>query len=183
MRISVQWLQEWLQIDETPEQLGHRLTMAGLELDAMEAAAPAFSGVRVGHVVAVDPHPDADRLRVCRVEAGETEPLIIVCGAPNVHEGMRAPVAVIGAVLPGDFRIKRSKLRGVASEGMLCSARELGLADDAEGLMSLPTTLEAGQDLREALGLDDTILEVDLTPNRADCLGMRGIARECSAGV
>lgn len=181
MRISVQWLQEWLQIDETPEQLGHRLTMAGLELDAMEAAAPAFSGVRVGHVVAVDPHPDADRLRVCRVEAGEAEPLTIVCGAPNVHEGMRAPVAVIGAVLPGDFRIKRSKLRGVASEGMLCSARELGLADDAEGLMSLPATLEAGQDLREALGLDDTILEVDLTPNRADCLGMRGIARECSA--
>ncbi|WP_018140931.1 phenylalanine--tRNA ligase subunit beta [Thioalkalivibrio sp. ALJ7] len=181
MRISVQWLQEWLQIDETPEALGHRLTMAGLELDALEPAAPAFSGVRVGHVVAVEPHPDADRLRVCRVEAGEAEPLTIVCGAPNVHQGMRAPVAVIGAVLPGDFRIKRSKLRGVASEGMLCSARELGLAEDAAGLMALPEGLEAGVDLREALGLDDTILEVDLTPNRADCLGMRGIARECSA--
>lgn len=181
MRISVQWLQEWLQIDETPEALGHRLTMAGLELDALEPAAPAFTGVRVGHVVSVEPHPDADRLRVCRVEAGEAEPLTIVCGAPNVHEGMRAPVAVVGAVLPGDFRIKRSKLRGVASEGMLCSARELGLAEDAEGLMPLPETLEAGRDLREALGLDDTILEVDLTPNRADCLGMRGIARECSA--
>ncbi|WP_024327920.1 phenylalanine--tRNA ligase subunit beta [Thioalkalivibrio sp. AKL19] len=181
MRISVQWLQEWLQIDETPEALGHRLTMAGLELDAVEPAAPDFSGVRVGHVLSVEPHPDADRLRVCRVEAGEAEPLTIVCGAPNVHEGMRAPVAVIGAVLPGDFRIKRSKLRGVASEGMLCSARELGLSEDAAGLLALPATLEAGQDLREALALDDTILEVDLTPNRADCLGMRGIARECSA--
>ncbi|MGM0671105.1 MAG: phenylalanine--tRNA ligase subunit beta [Pseudomonadota bacterium] len=181
MRISVQWLQEWLQIDETPLELGHRLTMAGLELDAVEPAAPDFIGVRVGHVLSVEPHPDADRLRVCQVEAGEAEPLTIVCGAPNVHEGMRAPVAVIGAVLPGDFRIKRSRLRGVASEGMLCSARELGLSEDAAGLLALPATLEAGQDLREALGLDDTILEVDLTPNRADCLGMRGIARECSA--
>ncbi|WP_019626468.1 phenylalanine--tRNA ligase subunit beta [Thioalkalivibrio sp. ALJT] len=181
MRISVQWLQEWLQFDETPEQLGHRLTMAGLELDAMEAAAPAFTGVRVGHVLAVEPHPDADRLRVCRVDAGGDEPLTIVCGAPNVHEGMRAPVAVVGAVLPDNFKIKKSKLRGVASAGMLCSARELGLAEDAEGLMALPPELEAGADLRAALGLDDTILEVDLTPNRADCLGMRGIARECSA--
>ncbi|WP_018867322.1 MULTISPECIES: phenylalanine--tRNA ligase subunit beta [unclassified Thioalkalivibrio] len=181
MRISVQWLQEWLQIDETPEALGHRLTMAGLELDALEPAAPDFSGVRVGHVLSVEPHPDADRLRVCRVAAGAAEPLTIVCGAPNVHEGMRAPVAVVGAVLPGDFRIKRSKLRGVASEGMLCSARELGLSEDAAGLMALPSDLEAGLDLREALGLDDIILEVDLTPNRADCLGMRGIARECSA--
>ena len=181
MRISIQWLQDWLQIDETPEELGHRLTMAGLELDAIEPAAPVFSGVRVGRVLAVEPHPDADRLRVCRVEAGEDEPLTIVCGAPNVHEGMVAPVAVVGAVLPGDFRIKRSKLRGVASAGMLCSARELGLAEDAEGLLSLPTDLPVGADLREALGLDDHILEVDLTPNRADCLGMRGIARECSA--
>ncbi|WP_018873334.1 phenylalanine--tRNA ligase subunit beta [Thioalkalivibrio sp. ALJ16] len=181
MRISVQWLQEWLQFDESPEQLGHRLTMAGLELDAMEAAAPAFTGVRVGHVLAVEPHPDADRLRVCRVDAGEDEPLTIVCGAPNVHEGMRAPVAVVGAVLPDNFKIKKSKLRGVASAGMLCSARELGLAEDAEGLMALPAEFEAGADLRAVLGLDDTILEVDLTPNRADCLGMRGIARECSA--
>ncbi|ADC71432.1 phenylalanyl-tRNA synthetase, beta subunit [Thioalkalivibrio sp. K90mix] len=181
MRISIQWLREWLQVDETPEELGHRLTMAGLELDAIEAAAPAFSGVRVGRVTKVEPHPDADRLRVCQVEAGEAEPLTIVCGAPNVHEGMVAPVAVVGAVLPDNFKIKKSKLRGVASAGMLCSARELGLAEDAEGLLALPADLEIGADLRAALGLDDTILEVDLTPNRADCLGMRGIARECSA--
>lgn len=181
MRISIQWLRDWLQIDETPEELGHRLTMAGLELDAIEAAAPAFSGVRVGRVVKVEPHPDADRLRVCQVEAGEDEPLTIVCGAPNVHEGMVAPVAVVGAVLPDNFKIKKSKLRGVASAGMLCSARELGLAEDAEGLLALPEELEIGADLRAALGLDDHILEVDLTPNRADCLGMRGIARECSA--
>lgn len=181
MRISIQWLQDWLQIDETPEQLGRRLTMAGLELDAIEPAAPAFSGVRVGRVTKVEPHPDADRLRVCQVEAGEADPLTIVCGAPNVHEGMIAPVALVGAVLPGHFRVKQSRLRGVASEGMLCSARELGLAEDAAGLLVLPADLEVGADLRVALGLDDQILEVDLTPNRADCLGMRGIARECSA--
>ncbi|WP_020146209.1 phenylalanine--tRNA ligase subunit beta [Thioalkalivibrio sp. ALJ15] len=181
MRISIQWLRDWLQIDETPEELGHRLTMAGLELDAIEAAAPAFSGVRVGRVAKVEPHPDADRLRVCQVDVGEAEPLTIVCGAPNVHEGMVAPVAVVGAVLPDNFKIKKSKLRGVASAGMLCSARELGLAEDAEGLLALPADLKIGADLRAALGLDDHILEVDLTPNRADCLGMRGIARECSA--
>ncbi|OOC10863.1 phenylalanine--tRNA ligase subunit beta [Thioalkalivibrio halophilus] len=181
MRISMEWLQDWLQIDETPRELGHRLTMAGLELDAIEAAAPVFHGVRVGRVISVEPHPDADRLRVCQVEAGEAEPLNIVCGAPNVYTGMVAPVAVVGAELPGEFRIKRSKLRGVASEGMLCSAREIGLAEDAEGLLDLPADLEVGSDLRTALGLDDHVLEVDLTPNRADCLGMRGIARECSA--
>lgn len=180
MRISMQWLRDWLEVDESPEELGHRLTMAGLELDATEAAAPAFSGVQVGRVLSVKPHPDAERLRVCRVEAGTDEPLTVVCGAPNVHEGMLAPLAMVGAVLPGDFRIKRSRLRGVVSEGMLCSARELGLADDAEGLMVLPAGLDVGADLRQALGLDDTILEVDLTPNRADCLGMRGVARECS---
>ncbi|WP_018935697.1 phenylalanine--tRNA ligase subunit beta [Thioalkalivibrio sp. ALJ24] len=181
MRISIEWLQDWLQIDETPQDLGHRLTMAGLELDAIEPAAPAFHGVRVGRVLTVEPHPDADRLRVCQVEAGENEPLNIVCGAPNVYAGMVAPVAVVGAELPGEFRIKRSKLRGVASEGMLCSARELGLAEDAEGLLDLPADLEPGADLRTAMGLDDHVLDVDLTPNRADCLGMRGIARECSA--
>ncbi len=181
MRISMEWLRDWLQIDESPEELGHRLTMAGLELDAIEPAAPEFSGVRVGRVAKVEPHPDADRLRVCQVEAGDDAPLTIVCGAPNVHEGMVAPVAVVGAVLPDNFKIKKSKLRGVASAGMLCSARELGLAEDAEGLLELPTDLEIGADLRAVLGLDDQILEVDLTPNRADCLGMRGVARECSA--
>lgn len=177
----MQWLREWLPVTETAEELGHRLTMAGLELDAIEPAAPAFSGVRIGQVQSVAAHPDADRLRVCRVDAGGDAPLDIVCGAANVVGGMRAPVACIGAVLPGDFRIKRSKLRGVESQGMLCSASELGLAESSEGLMALPDDAPVGADFREWLGLDDAILEIDLTPNRADCLGMLGVARE--AGV
>jgi len=177
----MEWLREWVPVEESAEDFGHRLTMAGLELDAIEDAAPAFSGVRVGEVLAVAPHPDADRLRVCQVDAGTGETLNIVCGASNVYEGMRAPVACIGAVLPGDFRIKRSKLRGVESRGMLCSAVELGLAEASDGLMGLPADAPVGADFREWLGLDDQVLEVDLTPNRADCLGMLGIARE--AGV
>ena len=177
----MEWLREWVPVEESAQEFGHRLTMAGLELDAIEDAAPAFSGVRVGKVLAVAPHPDADRLRVCQVDAGTGETLSIVCGASNVFEGMRAPVACVGAVLPGDFRIKRSKLRGVESRGMLCSAVELGLAESSDGLMDLPVDAPVGTDFREWLGLDDRILEVDLTPNRADCLGMLGIARE--AGV
>ena len=181
MRISMEWLREWVPIEESAQELGHRLTMAGLELDAIDAAAPAFSGVRVGQVLEVAPHPNADRLRVCQVDAGTGETLNIVCGAANVFAGMRAPVACVGAVLPGDFRIKRSKLRGVESLGMLCSAVELGLAESSDGLLELPADAPVGADVREWLGLDDRILEVDLTPNRADCLGMLGIARE--AGV
>ena len=177
----MEWLREWLPVAETAEAFGHRLTMAGLEVDAIEGAAPVFSGVRVGRVLSVRPHPDADRLRVCEVDAGPGDKLTIVCGAPNVAEGMLAPVACIGAVLPGDFRIKRSKLRGVESQGMLCSAVEVGLAESSDGLMVLPGDAPVGADFRAWMGLDDFILEVDLTPNRADCLGMLGIARE--AGV
>ena len=181
MRISMEWLREWLPLEDSAEAFGHRLTMAGLELDAIDAAAPVFSGVRVGRVLSVRPHPDADRLRVCAVDAGTGDALNIVCGAPNVSEGMLAPVACVGAVLPGDFRIKRSKLRGVESQGMLCSAVELGLAESSDGLMALPADAPVGADFRAWMGLDDLILEVDLTPNRADCLGMLGVARE--AGV
>lgn len=177
----MEWLREWLPIEESAEAFGHRLTMAGLELDAIEAAAPVFSGVRVGRVLSVRAHPDADRLRVCTVDAGTGDTLSIVCGASNVIEGMLAPVACIGAVLPGDFRIKRSKLRGVESQGMLCSAAELGLAESSDGLMALPGDAPVGIDFRAWMGLEDQILEVDLTPNRADCLGMLGVARE--AGV
>ena len=181
MRISMEWLRQWLPVEESAEAFGQRLTMAGLELDAIDTAAPAFSGVRVGRVLSVRSHPDADRLRVCEVDAGTGVALTIVCGAPNVTEGMLAPVACVGAVLPGDFRIKRSKLRGVESQGMLCSAVELGLAESSDGLMALPADAPVGADLRAWMGLGDLILEVDLTPNRADCLGMLGIARE--AGV
>lgn len=178
MRISLQWLREWVAVSESAEAIGHRLTMAGLELDALEPAAPDFSGVNIGEVVRVEAHPNADRLRVCEVSVGTGETLSIVCGAPNVAVGMRAPVAMIGAVLPNDLRIKRSRLRGVESQGMLCSASELGLAEHASGLLPLPGDAPLGADFRTWLGLDDRILEVDLTPNRADCLGMRGIARE-----
>lgn len=178
MKFSDQWLRKWVDHGLSPEQLGHRLTMAGLELDGIEPAAPAFSGVVVGHVLAVEPHPDADKLRVCQVEDGSEETAQVVCGAPNVHVGMRVPFARIGAVLPGDFRIKKAKLRGVASQGMLCSAKELGLAEASEGLMPLPSDAPTGADVRDYLGLDDAILEVDLTPNRADCLSLAGIARE-----
>ncbi len=135
----------------------------------------------VGHVISVEPHPDADKLRVCKVDVGEGEPLGIVCGAPNVHEGMRAPTAVVGARLPGDFKIKKAKLRGVPSRGMLCSAKELGLSEAAEGLMELPADAPTGADIRDYLDLNDSAIELGLTPNRADCLSIAGIAREVGA--
>ncbi len=177
MRISEQWLREWVQPAASTEELAAQLTMAGLEVEAVEAAAPAFTGVRVGRVISLAPHPDADKLRVCAVDAGG-EPLQIVCGAPNVHAGMVAPVALIGAVLPGGLEIGPSTLRGVESRGMLCSARELGLSEDHAGLMPLPQDAVSGTDIRDYLGLDDRIIEVNLTPNRGDCLSLSGIARE-----
>lgn len=181
MKFSDQWLREWVNPPLGPEELGARLTMAGLELDGIEPAAPPFTGVVVGRVLSAEPHPDADKLRVCRVEDGEGEPKQVVCGAPNVHAGMLAPFARVGAELPGGLKIKRAKLRGVESLGMLCSAKELGLAETSEGLLALPADASVGQDIRAHLGLDDQILEVDLTPNRADCLSIAGIARETAA--
>lgn len=178
MKISNQWLCEWVDHGLSVEELGHRLTMAGLELDALDPAAPPFSGVVVGYVLAVSAHPDAEKLRVCHIEEGGGEPVQVVCGAPNVVVGMRVPFARVGAKLPGGLDIRKAKLRGVESFGMLCSARELGLSEDAQGLMALPADAPTGADLREYLGLDDTILELGLTPNRADCLGVAGIARE-----
>lgn len=177
MKFSEQWLREWVNPPVTAAELAEQLTMAGLEVDSVTPVAGAFSGVVVGEVLSVEPHPDADKLRVCSVSAGG-EPLQIVCGAPNVCVGMKVPTALIGALLPGDFKIKKSKLRGVESSGMLCSARELGLSEDAAGLMALPVDAPVGTDIRAYLGLDDTCIEVDLTPNRGDCLGLAGIARE-----
>ncbi|AOU97848.1 phenylalanine--tRNA ligase subunit beta [Acidihalobacter yilgarnensis] len=182
MRLSEHWLKEWLpDLAEDAETLGRRLTMAGLELDGIEPAAPPFSGIVVAQVRSVEPHPDADRLRICQVDAGDGQTVQVVCGAPNVLAGMYVPFARVGAVLPGDLRIKAAKLRGVESQGMLCSAAELGLAETSDGLMSLPKDFVLGQDLREALNLNDSVLEIDLTPNRADCLSVLGIARELSA--
>ncbi len=178
MKFSEHWLREWVNPEIGCEELAAQLTMAGLEVDAAVPAAPPFEGVVIGHVLSVASHPDADKLRVCSVDAGGGQPLQIVCGAPNVAEGMKAPLAVVGAYLPGGLKIKRAKLRGVESEGMLCSARELGLSDDAAGLMALPADAPTGSDLRVHLDLDDTLIELGLTPNRGDCLGLAGIARE-----
>ncbi|HSH28745.1 MAG TPA: phenylalanine--tRNA ligase subunit beta, partial [Thiohalobacter sp.] len=179
MKVSEQWLREWVNPPVDTQALAEQLTMAGLEVDSIEPAAGEFDSVVVGEVLEIAPHPDADKLRVCRVEAGQDgDPLQIVCGAPNVHQGMRAPVALVGGSLPGGLRIKKAKLRGVESFGMLCSARELGLSEEHAGLMALPVDAPVGTDIRDYLELDDRIIEVDLTPNRGDCLGIAGIARE-----
>jgi phenylalanyl-tRNA synthetase beta chain len=181
MRFSERWLREWVDPPLSTQQLGERLTMAGLELEGIAPAAPEFSGVVVARVLRVAPHPDAERLRVCEVEAGEAGPLQVVCGAPNVVQGMLAPLARVGARLAGGLEIKRARLRGVESLGMLCSAQELGLAESASGLLALPEEAPVGVSLREYLELDDVVFEIDLTPNRGDCLSVAGIAREVSA--
>ncbi|MGR8979745.1 MAG: phenylalanine--tRNA ligase subunit beta [Gammaproteobacteria bacterium] len=178
MQISEAWLREYVNPPIGTEALVEQLTMAGLEVDSVQPAAASFSGVVVGEVLAMEPHPDADRLRVCRVAAGQDQPLQIVCGAANVRVGLKIPAALIGAELPGDFKIKKSRLRGVESFGMLCSEKELGLAADASGLMELAPDAPVGADIRDYLSLNDSIIEVDLTPNRADCLSIEGIARE-----
>src|SRR6056297_2711395 len=178
MKISERWLREWVDPPVDTAGIVKQLTMAGLEVDGTAPAAPAFSSVVIGQVESVAPHPDADKLRVCRVEVGADTPLEIVCGAPNVYSGMRAPVALVGGELPGGLKIKRAKLRGVASMGMLCSERELGLGEGHEGLWDLPQDAPVGTDLRTWLGLDDTVIDVDLTPNRGDCFSVLGVARE-----
>ncbi len=177
MKFSEQWLREWVNPNVTTAELSHQLTMAGLEVDAVEAVAAEFNSVVVGEVVSLEQHPDADRLRVCQVNVG-SEILSIVCGAANVAQGQKVPAALIGAKLPGGLKIKKSKLRGVESFGMLCSQVELGMADSSDGLMVLPNDAEPGTDVREVLGLDDKTIEVGLTPNRGDCLCIAGIARE-----
>jgi phenylalanyl-tRNA synthetase beta chain len=177
VRISLQWLQNWLASVPEARDLAARLTMAGLEIEALEPAAPPLPGVVVGEIVEREKHPGADALSVCKVAAG-TEVLQIVCGAPNARSGLKAPLAMIGAKLPGGLEIRKATLRGVESFGMLCSARELGLSDDASGLMELPADAATGAALVEALALDDTVLEVNLTPNRGDCMSVLGIARE-----
>lgn len=178
MQISEIWLRTYVNPDKSTEELVAQLTMAGLEVDSVTPAAAVFSGVVVGEVLSMRQHPDADRLRVCQVEVGGEAPLQIVCGAANVRPGLKIPAALIGAELPGDFKIKKSKLRGEESYGMLCSEKELGLAATSEGLMELAGNAPVGTDIRDYLQLNDNIIEVDLTPNRADCLSVEGIARE-----
>jgi phenylalanyl-tRNA synthetase beta chain len=178
MQISEAWLRSYVNPALSSSELVAQLTMAGLEIDAINPVAAEFSGVVVGEVMEVAPHPDADKLRVCKVAVGEAEPLQIVCGASNVRQGLKIPAALCGAVLPGDFKIKKSKLRGVESFGMLCSEKELGLAADAQGLMELANDAPVGSNIRDYLQLNDNLMEVDLTPNRADCLSVEGLARE-----
>jgi phenylalanyl-tRNA synthetase beta chain len=181
MRTSLQWLSEWIGGPlPTPKDLAARLTMAGLEIEGVEAAAPPLPGVIVGEIVERVKHPNADTLSVCQVNIG-AETVQIVCGAPNARAGMKAPLATVGAKLPGGLEIKQARLRGVESFGMLCSARELALSEDAVGLLELPADTKTGAALIDALGLDDTILEVNLTPNRGDCMSVLGIAREVAA--
>lgn len=178
MRFSEKWLREWVNPAISTDELVAQLTMAGLEVDSAAPVAGEFTGVVVAEITEAQQHPDADKLRVCKVNAGEGEPLSIVCGAANARVGIKVPCAKIGAVLPGNFAIKRAKLRGVESFGMLCSAAELGLAESAEGLLELAADAPVGVDIREYLQLDDRAIEVDLTPNRGDCLGIAGMARE-----
>jgi phenylalanyl-tRNA synthetase beta chain len=178
MQFSEAWLRELANPALDTAALVEQITMAGLEVDAVTSAAAEFSGVVVGQVVSIEAHPDANKLRVCQVAVGEAEPLQIVCGASNVREGLKIPTALIGAMLPGNFKIKKSKLRGELSFGMLCSEKELGMAEDADGLMELADDAPVGMDIRDYLELNDQLIEVDLTPNRADCLSVEGIARE-----
>ncbi|WP_163121269.1 phenylalanine--tRNA ligase subunit beta [Acinetobacter portensis] len=178
MKISENWLRTWVNPAIDSDTLSDQLTMLGLEVDDLSPAAKPFTGVVVGEVLTVVQHPDADRLRVTTVNIGTGEPLQIVCGAPNVREGMKAPVATIGAVLPGDFKIKKGKLRGVESQGMLCGASEIDLEDKIDGLLELPADAPVGVNIREYLNLDDNVIDISITPNRGDCFSIRGIARE-----
>lgn len=178
MKFSEKWLREWVNPAISSEELAEQLSMAGLEVDGLDPVAGEFSGVMVGEVVECGQHPDADKLRVTKVNVGADELLDIVCGAPNCRLGLKVAVAVVGAVLPGNFKIKKAKLRGQPSHGMLCSNSELGISDEHDGILELPQDAPIGVDIREYLQLDDNMIEVDLTPNRADCLGIRGLARE-----
>ncbi len=181
MFVPESWLRSFVNPSIDTDTLCHKLTMAGLEVEEYIPAAPAFEQVVVAEIKSVDPHPDADRLRVCMVDCGEAEWVQIVCGAPNARVGLKAPLAKTGAVLPGNFKIKPVKMRGVASHGMLCSAQELGIDEDASGLLELPADAPVGQCLRDYLDLDEYIIEVKMTPNRADCLSILGVAREVAA--
>ncbi|MCG3862962.1 MULTISPECIES: phenylalanine--tRNA ligase subunit beta [unclassified Photobacterium] len=178
MKFSESWLREWVNPAVNSEELAHQITMAGLEVDGVEAVAGEFTGVKVGQVVECAQHPDADKLRVTKVDVGAEELLDIVCGASNCRQGIKVAVATVGAVLPGDFKIKKAKLRGQPSHGMLCSFTELGIDVESDGIMELAEDAVLGTDFREFLGLDDVTIDVDLTANRADCLSIAGLARE-----
>ena len=182
MKFSESWLREWVNPAISSDELAHQITMAGLEVDAVEPVAGKFSGVLIGEVVECGPHPDADKLQVTKINLGpdfnDGELVDIVCGAKNCRLGLKVAVATVGAVLPGDFKIKKAKLRGVPSHGMLCSESEIGLSDSSDGIMELASDAPIGKCVREYLDLNDVTIDVDLTANRGDCLGLKGLARE-----
>ena len=187
MQFSESWLRQYVNPELDSAALGHAMTMAGLELEEQRSVAPAFTQIVVAQILSAEQHPDADRLRVCKVNAGTGQELQIVCGAPNARPGIKIPCALVGAQLPPSevggkpFQIKVGKLRGVESQGMLCSGKELGLGDDHEGILELPADAPVGKDIRQYLDLDDQIFVIKLTPNKADCLSLVGMAREVAA--
>jgi phenylalanyl-tRNA synthetase beta chain len=181
MKVPYTWVAEWTEIPWEARELGSRLTMSGFELESLEPAAPPFTGVVVAEILATEPHPQADKLQVCRVSTGNDKPLQIVCGASNARAGLKSALAVVGARLPGDVTIRAAKLRGIESQGMLASARELGLAEASNGILELPTDAPIGKPLREYLALDEPVLDVNVTPNRGDAMSVLGIAREVAA--
>ncbi len=181
MKFAETWLREWVDPKLDTEALGHKLTMAGHEVNSIESQGSGLSGVVIAEVLAVAKHPDADRLSVCQVSTGKGKPIEVVCGAPNVVAGMKSPLASPGVRLPDGTKLRRSKIRGVESNGMLCSAIELGLGDEADGIIALPDDAPTGADLSAYLKLPDNIYDLDLTPNRGDCFSVLGIARDVAA--
>ncbi|OYV56335.1 MAG: phenylalanine--tRNA ligase subunit beta, partial [Legionella sp. 21-45-4] len=181
MKVSEKWLRVWIDTPLSADELSTRMTMAGLEVDALTPVAGLFDGVVVARVLETRAHPKADRLTLCRVDADLPEILHVVCGASNVRPGLIVALAKPGANLPGDIFIQETHLRGELSQGMLCSAAELGFGSSAEGILELPEDAPIGTDLREYLHLDDQVFDIDLTPNRADCLSIHGVAREVGA--
>ncbi|MDD5475559.1 MAG: phenylalanine--tRNA ligase subunit beta, partial [Syntrophales bacterium] len=180
MLVSLKWLRDYVDIKLSPEELAEVLTMAGLEVESVTPGGPDFTGVVVSRITSVMPHPDADKLVICDVDSGSGT-IRVVCGAPNVREGLLAPLAPVGATIPGGYTVKHTKIRGQDSRGMLCSEEELGIGDDCSGIMMLDESLAPGEDLRRALGLEDTVFDIAVTPNRPDCLSIIGIAREVAA--
>ena len=178
---ELKWLRDYVEVKEDIKDLEHALTMIGQEVEAIEVQGEYLENVVIGQVVEYGKHPDAEKLSLLKVDAGEEELLQIICGAPNHKEGDKVIVAKIGAVLPGDFKIKKSKIRGVESHGMLCSEKELGLGDSHEGIIILPEDAEVGKSAKEYFELDDIVFELEITPNRPDCLSHLGIAREVAA--
>ncbi len=181
MNISTTWLREWINPTVSDEVLAEQLTMAGLEVDGIAPVAPYFENVVVGYVLSCEKHPDADKLNLCQVDVGESNNLQIICGASNIRTDLKVIVATVGAVLPNGLKIKKAKLRGVESFGMICSESELGMAEDSDGISELDVDAPIGKNIREYLGLDDNIIGLDITPNRGDCFSILGVAREVSA--